>query len=202
MQKEYIVNFSFKGARDYVHGTDIIQSFLHLNLDFQTISFKFLRPLRSNASWCLSDSSDLATCHSLAEHAAVSGKFLNSDKLDIAFFLIPEQTSSISFRYDYDETSVNSSLKQSNEKSFEITFDNRYSWIEYIVSAMKFACTPFSKTPLRLASLSILDPISLINASCCQLKLEKILAGKYFKSGIYIASDSDVPLGKIEFLSL
>ena len=201
MQKEYIADYSFKGDRDYVHGTDIINNFLRLDFVAQDINFKFLSPLKSNALWHLSAANDQRSCQALLKHAVVSGKFVSSNHLDIAFFLVPELASKISSRYNYDESIVNSTLIKQDEKKLEINFDHRFSWIEYLVSAMKYACTPYCNTSLRLASFSILDPQAMSVISCCHLKLEKILAGKYFKAGIY-ADNNTVSLANIEFLSI
>ena len=136
-QKQVELNFSFKGDRDYIQGTDMytkIHKILVVEEGFTLVKLRFTGLLRSNAKLVWNTGGDMPVGDPI--HCA-TGEFIEHNGRTRTFAVIPIPQSSIHHRYSYHEENIISKVVL-EDRSALIDELTEFSLIEELVASIKY----------------------------------------------------------------
>src|SRR5690242_20463127 len=134
--KDFLLNFKFKGNRNYVHGTDIYSKILqHLSEEFtiSNLDLSFHKVVKNNliAEFVHSN-------HANSDNATPASIFKFSDPTETYIVRLFETNSDVTENYEYDEEDViKASIFNEVEKSILLNFPSSYTNIEKVVALNK-----------------------------------------------------------------
>lgn len=197
-------NFLFKGKRQYVHGTDLVNSLLSFYPKLVDLQIKFIKPTLYNGLYCVSASQTSAiTEMPFPLSCTVKGSF-SYDNNPLYFCFFQDPSLNITDSYFFNEKSLTNSFASPNKPLFDFTYQAKFSFIEELVVAMKFFCQHSSSSfDWRFASLSA-STLDVLSMSSLSLILTRSVANKLRSASILIYPSnhgSPQPLGSIDFIS-
>ena len=176
--------FHFKGDRNYVHGTDIVDNLFSVFPAACNLRFKFLQPTLYNGRMFISSSSAFSDI-SLPPYSfcTVSGSFILSNE-PVYFTLYHDPSLLIKSSYPFVENNVLNRFSYPSATSLAFTTTNNFTFIEQLVVAMKFLCLKSSNAlQWRFASLAI-NTLDVLPASSLSLNMTRSVANK-LRSDLY-----------------
>ena len=198
-------DFSYKGDRHYVHGTDVVNFLLTSCGDqVHSLHIKFLKPLTCQA-YFLIDTKQIQNNIDIS-NACVSGYFIDKTGVTFHYALIPNTTKAIKHSYQYDESCL-TIFHTIPEGQTSLTFQyiNRFTFIEELVAAMKHLCEHDSQADgWRLAALKLNYEHTFVPNVSYSLSISRSISSRYRSATLtcHLSSKSCKNLGEVEFIRL
>ena len=163
------VTFCFKGARDYVHGTDMFNKIIELNkehfngAEFIDIDMTVRSIARTNMNMIESQSFNNDPSIPINANFSINA---NGNRIDV---LLVENGDAINCKYEYNEGEVeNAAIVQIEEKTITLINFSKYTLIEKIVALNKKLLNSLFPnhggkwyfTKIKLRELNLNTPIS------------------------------------------
>jgi|GEM_PF-3771346 len=173
--KEINLEFSYKGDRDYVHGTDIYKQIIK---NLNTLGYNNWHYLELNIKKI---SRHNLTCFLTDNKQKLEGEVVNfvlKKDQDQLFGSIIENTSSlISTRYSFDESNITKHCHIDHEKESIIykNPDNNFTTIDIVISMSKLFLENAVDNSVKwfFRTITFLRPIEVIESE--QISMQKIL---------------------------
>ena len=187
-----IIDFQFKGNRDYVHGTDMINKYLSNKSGVESLSVQ-IKKMTSNNLRITSDS----------DNQVVVAEFniqLNNQKTEKDYLVETEHEAS--GRYEYDEEGLVSEAQiKKDEKSISMQSDNSYTFIENVVALHKKLVSTIISDEVKwlFVGLDLTEIPKIENSTKLLLSVMKNLGTKLVQSKIAINGKE---IGTIKFSSI
>lgn len=186
-----VLKFKFKGDRDYVHGTDMINKFLDVYKNISKFSIRIKKMTTKN----------LRITQKASNQVVVATISIKEHHEEQKFFLAETETGADG-RYPYDEKKLLSDSKVDNNKEeISMNLDVSYNLIENLVALNKQLVSKVVSSNVKWLFVGMeLEQIpDFNNSDCANLKIEKKLGIKLIKSSIWI---NEKKIGSISFSAI
>lgn len=181
--KDFLLNFKFKGDRNYVHGTDIYTHVLqHLSKEFtiSNIDLSFHKVVKNNLI------AELITLGSTSSHKANPASiFKFGDPTETYIIRLFETNSGVTENYEYDEEDViKASIFNEDEKSILLNSPSSYTNIEKVVALNKRLLQNLLTDPGKwlFTKITVDKDLNRQQPEIITLKLVKNIGSKITKS--------------------
>ena len=198
-------DFSFKGDRDYVHGTDIVNFLLKsCGHQVRSLQIKFSRPLTRQA-YFLIDTKKIENTVDIS-NACVTGSLTDETGVTFHYAFTPDTTKAIMHSYQYDASCL-ANFRTIPEGQTRLTFQyiNRFTFIEELVAAMKHLCEHDSQAVgWRLAALKLNYAHTFLLNGSYSLSISRSISSLYRSATLSCDRSSKLfeTLGEVEFIRL
>ena len=190
---------TYKGGRDYIHGTDIVP---YLETHAQTLAknctlnqIEFHKPLRSQGILVIHE--NLVTPNKKLVNASGYFKAPDTDKFPFVIFSTPFPVDP-EMREFNEKTIWSKCTVNTHTKSVDMITDTQFSFMEYISSMMKLLCQTLAPTYeswwfVQMKKTKDL-PVTFKNLT---ILTNRITANKYYSAHIIV---DDSLIGSIDFI--
>jgi len=188
-----LLEFEFKGERDYVHGTDMVNKFLNLFQNADSLSIKIRKITTEN----------LYLVKEINDSKLVASLVLNSGENNSEKFYLVESGTEAKGRYPYNEEElVESAQIDLDSETVEMKTDNSYTLVENIVALHKKLVTKAISSDVKWLFVELklnLIPKKMEKNDSLSINIEKKLGVKLVESGILFNNKN---IGFIRFSSI
>jgi hypothetical protein len=185
------IDFQFKGNRNYVHGTDMVNKYLSNKSGVKSFSIQIKKMTSKN----------LRITNNAVDQVVVSEFIIqNNNKMEKDYFVETEVEAS--GRYDYDEEALVSEAQiKQDEKSISMDSNNSYTFIENVVALNKKLVTRLISDEVKWLFVGLeLTEIPIVKDDAkLLLSVIKNLGTKLVQSKIAL---NEKEIGTIKFSSI
>jgi hypothetical protein len=187
-----VLKFQFKGDRDYVHGTDMLNKFLDVYEDISNFSIRIKKITNRNLRILQEVSNEIIVATIVVE---------KKTGLNKTFFLV-EADSNAEGRYPYNERElVSCSTIDDRQETITMTLKPSYTLIENIVALHKKLVTKLISSDLKwlFVGMEMKQIPNISKSDQATIKIEKKLGTKLIKSSVWINKNN---IGSIRFSAI